>query len=352
MDDNFAECIVGNLARAYLVALEGGQISRDSVALLRSLWCSALGAGKAVNEVGDELVGVLNDVLDQRRERFLSRVPFRLLRTSVSKFICGPFVITIDDVLHTLHDLEPPRSVRVQFPPEDLVPEFVKSMLSFDPRLDVGDCVQLLLPMGPGTAKRARFQAVALANRWWRPPAASADTDQAKHESPTKRRSIKRSTLEMIARGWSHLRNPDTRTALQEDGYKHSKIVWDLYGAVLAARIVPFLIRLLSFYRMFRVVVKTVGRPLHAWIWSLLELVIMYFAVGYLYEYGKLMQLRVPIVTVKLHRAHVEAGYLRDGDYEHYSIEHWKSDNQPNRTSTCRLSDVEETLRRGLRKTR
>merc|ERR1712241_316687 len=98
---------------------------------------------------------------------------------------------------------------------------------------------------------------------------------------------------------------------------------------------------------MLRIVIRTLSQP-HTGMRCLLELSIMCMLVSYLSAYGHLMRLRVPIVTVKLHRSYVEAGNLRAGDYEHCDIETWNFDDSSDyggRHKTHRVLDVEKSLK-------
>lgn len=343
------EHAMDNLVRAYFVELEAGVFKRGSIFLLRGLWLSALDAGrstgKTVDDISNDVAWVLNDVLESRRRRFLHKFNFSYcdLRPIVEKCLCEACHIYPADVLHALHDLEPPKDVLVRFPPQDTIPEAIVNMLPFDPFLDMGACLSFLFPMGAGTGKRARFQLVGFANRCWRPADTSTEADV--QEGPIKKR---RSTVDMIKRGSSILHNSQQRANLQKDLYAHTQVLWRLYGAILAARIVPFIVHLMSVWRMARIAIRTLGKPLHAWMWCFLELFILCMLASYLSAYGNVMRLRVPIVTVKLHRSYVEAEYLRPGDYEHCDIETWKfDDNNDNGgvRKTYQVLGVERSLK-------
>lgn len=268
------------LFQAYWVTLSSGKLTRDSKTFLQNTWTREISSGGSKEIMLRSITKSLNEKYGQDHEDFLRFFVCKPLKTLVRTTICMPFEVHEADVEYCLHNLEPADPVR---------------LLGW---LDVGDLLCKLIPLGGDGRLRARFQMVAFANRLWRP------------NPETRRRQ-------------------DSDMSFASDLGSHFRQAFTLYASALVVRFAPVLSSVTVLLWSFRTVWALIFGIIHGNLWEhdrydvlewTLEVLLLVMAVSLSTQYQMVMQPRMPMLTVRLHRTCFEKGLIYKTDFETVSL--------------------------------
>lgn len=263
-----------------MAAIDGGSLREHASQHLRVVWArEAARPGTNVQEIADQVASSLNTYYNQGRQRFLRGLRLGPLSLSpLGRLICWDFEVAGKDVLHALHNLDPPSKRVVRWR-----------------GVDVGKLLATIIPLGDGGSTRARFQLRAICN----PHSGTSESHGNFWRAHLPRVASLYLTAIAVRYGMTFLRSYTL--------YKIAGKVWSYMRYLLTS----------SSSAQQAVQRINLGATI-SWLGTSLLRV---WLLSLIHDYPKTMLPRMPMLQVRLHRAMLEDGHLTPQDYTFHRVQ-------------------------------